>query len=87
MLITVLFLILSLSSYANILQAMKLYKTLFGRDSLHVAKILNRLANMKGRAGSVDKAMVLFDESLRIRMLHLGNNHEGEFLHGFCIVW
>ncbi len=51
---------------------------LFGRDSLHVAKILNRLANMKGRAGSVDKAMVLFDESLRIRMLHLGNNHEGE---------
>lgn len=43
-----------------------------------MAKILNRLANMKGRAGSVDKAMVLFDESLRIRMLHLGNNHEGK---------
>lgn len=63
---------------------MKLYKILFGRDSLHVAKILNRLANMKGRAGSVDKAMVLFDESLRIRMLHLGNNHEGKHFIILC---
>lgn len=32
-------------------RAMRLYKSLFGRDSLFVAKILNRLANMKGRAG------------------------------------
>jgi tetratricopeptide (TPR) repeat protein len=57
-------------------RTLKIYKTLFGRDSLQVAKVLNRLANMKGRTGSVEKAMVLFDESLRIRMLHLGNNHE-----------
>lgn len=62
-------------------RSMKLYKTLFGRDSLDVAKILNRLANMKGRGGSVDKAMVLFDESLRIRMLHLGSNNE----EGMCL--
>lgn len=70
-------------------KAMRLYKSLFGRDSLFVAKILNRLANMKGRAGSVDKAMVLFDESLRIRMLHLGNNHEdvAETLFGMGIVF
>ena len=70
-------------------RAMRLYKALFGRDNLHVAKILNRLANMKGRAGSVDKAMVLFDESLRIRMLHLGNNHEdvAETLFGMGIVF
>mmetsp|Transcript_11378 Transcript_11378/g.24680 ORF Transcript_11378/g.24680 Transcript_11378/m.24680 type:complete len:455 (-) Transcript_11378:165-1529(-) len=70
-------------------KAMRLYKSLFGRDNLHVAKILNRLANMKGRAGSVDKAMVLFDESLRIRMLHLGNNHEdvAETLFGMGIVF
>ena len=70
-------------------KAMKLYKAVFGRDSLHVAKVLNRLANMKGRAGSVDKAMVLFDESLRIRMLHLGNNHEdvAETLFGMGIVF
>lgn len=70
-------------------RAMRLYKSLFGRDNLHVAKILNRLANMKGRAGSVDKAMVLFDESLRIRMLHLGNNHEdvAETLFGMGIVF
>lgn len=57
-------------------RALKIYKSIFGRDSLQVAKVLNRLANMKGRTGSVEKAMVLFDESLRIRMLHLGNNHE-----------
>lgn len=70
-------------------RAMKLYKALFGKDSLLVAKVLNRLANMKGRAGSVDKAMVLFDESLRIRMLHLGNNHEdvAETLFGMGIVF
>ena len=64
---------LSLKQYRQVL---KLYKALYGRDSLQVAKVLNSLANMKGRAGSVEKAMVLFDESLRIRMLHLGNHHE-----------
>jgi tetratricopeptide (TPR) repeat protein len=70
-------------------RAMLLYKSLFGRDSLFVANILNRLANMKGRAGSVDKAMVLFDETLRIRMFHLGNNHEdvAETLFGIGIVF
>lgn len=63
----------SVNLYRRIL---KIYKALFGRDSLQVAKVLNRLANMKGKTGSVEKAMVLFDESLRIRMLFLGNNHE-----------
>lgn len=64
---------LSLKLYRQVL---KTYKALYGRDSVQVAKVLNSLANMKGRAGSVEKAMVLFDESLRIRMLHLGNHHE-----------
>lgn len=74
----------SLKLYRNIL---KIYKALFGRDSIHVAKVLNRLANMKGKTGSVEKAMVLFDESLRIRMLHFGNNHEdvAETLFGMVI--
>ena len=37
----------------------------------------------------MDKAMVLFDESLRIRMLHLGNDHEdvAEVLFGMGIVF
>ncbi len=69
-------------------RAMRVYKSLFGRDSIHVAKILYRLANMKVRAGSVEKAMVLFDETLRIRILHLGNNHDdvAETLFGIGIV-
>ena len=56
--------------------AMKLYKTVFGRDNLHVAKVLNRLANMKGRAGSVDKASECFiGVSTIFTILYLTLNH------------
>ena len=70
-------------------QTLKIYKALFGRDSLQVAQVLNCVANIKGKTGSVEKAMVLFDESLRIRMLHLGNNHESvaETLFGMVSVF
>lgn len=70
-------------------QTLKIYKALFGRDSLQVAQVLNCVANIKGKTGSVEKAMVLFDESLRIRMLHLGNNHESvaETLFGMVSIF
>ncbi len=57
-------------------RAMRIYKSLFGLDSLFVGKILYRIAMMKGRGGSIDKAMILLDESLRIRTSNLGNSHE-----------
>lgn len=69
-------------------RAMRIYKSLFGLDSLNVGKILYHLAMIKGRGGSIDKAMILLEESLRIRMSHLGDSHEdvAETLFGMGIM-
>lgn len=69
-------------------RAMRIYKALFGLDSLFVGTILYRIAMMKGRSGSIDKAMILLDESLRIRKLNLGHGHEevAETLFGMGVI-
>ncbi len=69
-------------------RAMRIYKSLFGSDSLFVGKTLYRIAMMIGQGESIDKAMILLNESLRIRKSNLGNHHEdvAETLFGMGLL-
>ena len=53
-----------------------MYKRFCGVESLEVATVFESMANLKGRQKNYDKACVLLEETLRIRVKLLGPNHE-----------
>ena len=70
-----------LTSYAHVLVHLtdtnRLYrKALNSNETLYHADVLQKLANLKGRQNKLDKACVLLEETLRIRIKKLGMKNE-----------
>lgn len=74
------------STYFSVIVASQLYKrVLKSNETLYNADILEKLANLKGREKKYDKASVLLEETLRIRIKILGMENKSVALALFSL--